>query len=157
MDDRPRPEPLNLIYLGGPVDYATHDTEKDWHHWSSWEELGEPYCPRCRCAGLSDDEVISQNRWALSIARLAILDLRSHSIGTPIEMFWRLWEMRKSAVLIARPGSVFIRYTEAHYPAIVVTRPEGALLVAEQVLRPGSWPSLDTGIESNGDDEQRDT
>lgn len=128
-------EANSLIYLGGPVDYASHNLDRDWRHWPAWKELElTPYCPKCECAGLSDVGIIEQNKAALMVAHFAILDLRSHSIGTPIEMFWRLWQGNRPTILIAKEGSVFVRYTTQHYPAVVVADEAQALEAVKLLL-----------------------
>lgn len=114
--------------MGGAVDFNAEDHLKAWQHWPQWAALGfEPYCPKCECAGLTDDQVINQNYWKLRYAQVCILDLRKRSIGTPIELYWRVWQQRKSAILIAEPGSVFIRYSVQQFGAILVETPEEAL------------------------------
>ncbi len=103
------------IYLGGPVDYAGHDIPEAWQHYPAWSRMGDPYCPRCRCVGMADESIISANYAALMSAEVAILDLRTHSIGTPIEMYWRVWQAERKTVLIVKEGSVFVRETHRRF------------------------------------------
>lgn len=119
------------LYMGGPVDYSQEDHQKAWQHWPEWEEIGfAPYCPKCECQGLSDSEIIYKNKVALLQAEVCLLDLRGKSIGTPIEMFWRVWDNEASAILIVSPGSVFVRYTTRTYKNVfVVSSPKEALML----------------------------
>jgi hypothetical protein len=127
-------KPKRLIYLGGPVDYAAVEHMDGWQHQWAWDTDGQysPYCPRCEGVGLTDEQIINQNHGALMSAHIVILDLRSHSIGTPIEMFWRLWVAEKSAILITRKEpSVYVRFTLDRYPAMAVQTPQQAYEVVE--------------------------
>lgn len=135
-----------MIYLGGAVDYASHLTHKEqWQHWPEWDEFG-PYCPKCQCTGLTDDQIIVKNRSALLAAPICILDLREKSIGTPIEMYWRVWEEKLPAILISAPGSVFVRWTAANFPGVTVVASPGE---AWWKARLASAPQ-DTGLRAKG-------
>lgn len=124
----PRREDQGLLYLGGPVDFNLEDHQKAWQHWPDWELTGlYPYCPRCECAGLTDEQIMEKNRKALMGARLALFDLRSHSVGTPIELYMRLWRREKLSILIGDPQSVFIRYSADRFGGILTANPETAL------------------------------
>lgn len=133
MDSKP------VLYLGGPVDYAPEHLGVDWRHWPAWTIGGkyDPYCPKCGCDDLLDPElIIVRNRNMLRIAAIAVLDLRSHSIGTPIEMYWRLWVQDRAAILITREErSIFIEHTVDKYPALVVSDPHEALVLMEKLSR----------------------
>lgn len=107
---------------------------RDWRHLPGWAEIGEPYCPKCRCVGLNDEQAMDKNLSALALARLAIFDLSHHSIGTPIEMYLRVWRLRRPAILISREGSLFVRYTETHYPTMRVDTPQHALEITKEIL-----------------------
>lgn len=54
----------------------------------------------------------------LKEAYLAVFDLRSHSIGTPIEMFLRVWVHDLRAIIIGTEESLFIRQTLDRYPQV---------------------------------------
>lgn len=129
----------NILYLGGPVDYATEHLSVDWRHWAAWAMDGKylPYCPKCGCDDLLDPgTIITRNQNMLRQATIAVLDLRGHSIGTPIEMYWRLWVQGRSAILITRKErSIFIEHTVNNYPALVVSDPHQALVLLEKLSR----------------------
>lgn len=122
-----------LLYLGGPVDFAKGPHEASWQHWDAWNTFGKPYCPKCECVGLKDDQIIAKNRVNLIAASICILDLRGRSIGTPIEMYWRVWEADLPTILIVEPGSVFVRYTTDNYLATTVPTPEEALALVRSL------------------------
>lgn len=127
LKGRPGPD-VGLLYLGGPVDFNQEDHRKAWQHWPDWELTGlYPYCPRCECAGLTDDQIMEKNRKALMGARLAIFDLRSHSVGTPIELYLRLWRREKDSILIGSRASVFIRVSADRFGGILAPHPDAAL------------------------------
>lgn len=117
-----------LLYLGGPVDFNEEDHQKAWQHWPDWELTSlYPYCPRCECQGLTDSQIMEKNRKAVMEAKLAIFDLRSHSVGTPIELYIRLWRRQKLSILIADPRSVFVRVSVDQHGGILTANPETAL------------------------------
>lgn len=106
-----------VVYLGGPIDYAVGDSVHELHHRKEWKELGlTPYCPRCECVGLSDEQAMLQNMLMVRESALAIFDLRFYSIGTPIEMFLRCWVHEKPAILIGTEDSLFVRQTLDRFP-----------------------------------------
>jgi hypothetical protein len=124
---RPGPD-VGLLYLGGPVDFNLEDHKSAWQHWGDWELTGlYPYCPRCECAGLTDAQIMEKNRRAVMRAKLAIFDLRSHSVGTPIEMYMRLFRREKASILIGSWQSVFIRVAVGHHGGILTAHPDAAL------------------------------
>lgn len=109
-----------VVYLGGPIDLVPTDNTRidDFHRAIEWEKAGlKPYCPRCECMGLTDAQAIEQNMFMLGQAWLGIFDLRTHSIGTPIEMFLRCWIHQKPALLIGDERSMFIRETVNRFGA----------------------------------------
>lgn len=117
------------------MDYADHDVVTAWQHYPAWDRVGRPYCPRCECVGLGDEQIIDWNRDALMEARVAVLDLRTHSIGTPIEMFWRCWVAEKPAILIAKEGSVFVRETARRFNHVwVVDHPSRTVRIVETLI-----------------------
>lgn len=132
-----------VLYLGGPVDYATHDTADAWQHWPVWNRLGIGWCPRCRCEGMADEAIIESCYRSVTTAPLAIMDLRTHSIGTPIELYWRAWGMELPTIIVAKEGSVFIRETARRFHRVVVTTSiHQAPYIAEEILNgTGTHPS----------------
>lgn len=125
-----------LLYLGGPVDYDPGDHEKAWQHWEDWALTGlYPYCPRCECTGLTDEQIYEKNRKALMEAKLAVFDLTSHSVGTPIELYMRVWRRQKPSILVGKEG-VFLRLSRDLYGAHLVETQHEALLEA---LRRAGW------------------
>lgn len=121
-------EPLPLIYLGGAVDAAQGEHDRSWQHWEEWWQVGEPYCPKCRCRGLPGDKIIEKNLEALHQAKYCVLDLRSYSIGTPIEMYWRAWLGELPAIIIHSGSSVFVQHVLSINPRVIlVATPEEAL------------------------------
>jgi dUTP pyrophosphatase len=111
------------VYLGGAVDQsrATH-TADDWRHSRLWGEAGVwTYCPKCECTGITDPaEIIKKNMAAIRNAPMAVFDLTEQSIGTPIEAWLRIEELRLPAVVIFgtgftdSPQSVFVNYWMRH-------------------------------------------
>lgn len=107
-----------VVYLGGPIDLSGSDV---FHQTVDWEGMGlTAYCPRCECRGLTDGQCIEQNMLMVREAWLAVFNLTSHTIGTPIEMFLRCWIHQKPAIIIGEEKSLFIRETNSRFKTEVV-------------------------------------
>lgn len=113
-----RPESKRVLYLGGPIDLQEHNGRyHEFHTEINWKGMGiTPYCPLCECQGLTDEQCMEQNMLIVRRAWLALFDLRTHSVGTPIEMFLRCWVHSRPAILIGSERSMFIRQTIDRFP-----------------------------------------
>lgn len=85
---------------------------------------------------MSDASIIEVNYERLVHSELAVLDLRTHSIGTPIEMYWRVWQLERKTILIVKEGSVFVRETARRFSRKVwlVDHPTQTVEIAEKIL-----------------------
>lgn len=133
---RPVPKTQRSVYLGGPIDYVRADDE--WHQRREWIQWGlHPYCPRCECQGLSDEEAMTQNMFAVKESWLCVFDLRARTIGTPIEMFLRCWVHERPAIIIGGRESLFVRQTMDRFNVPVVRNHEDTLRQIQEMLSNG--------------------
>lgn len=136
IDDDPGPP----VYLGGAVDLAhsVHDMF-DWRHDRMWIEAGiRTYCPKCECAGIADpQEIIRKNMTALRAAPVAVFDLRSPSIGTPIEAWVRIIGYGLPSVIMypLGPRSVFVDYMTGRDGVVRAFDPHVLPATIERMLR----------------------
>jgi dUTP pyrophosphatase len=120
LEERANTPPL--LYLGGPVDYASFSLggEREHHAWrhdtALWAGFSV-YCPICQNQNTEDwREVIDRNERALARARFAVFDLRGDfSVGTPIEAWTKSRDSRllpepRAVILVhPRPPGVFVK------------------------------------------------
>lgn len=123
------------VYLGGAIDAAhgIHD-DTDWRHSRLWGEAGIwTYCPKCECKGIGlPGKIIDKNMAALALAPVAVFDLRSESIGTPIEA-WTRFNARKSSLIVSDRYSVFVDYMTRHPWAHLQTTLGGVGMLVDRV------------------------
>ncbi len=101
------------IYGGGPIDAAGFHSTASWPH-SLLDSItvGFIYCPRCAVQPLdTDDDIMIRNMRALADADLAVFLLEGITVGTPVEIDWKVAQDDADKVLIVHPAEpgLFVR------------------------------------------------